>query len=139
MNKLRKVLTFGVYDMMHFGHIMLFKRAKELNGCENKLIVAVQDSKQILKYKPNTKMVNTLEERLIMISSVKYVDEVVVYSDVDEDIKKIDFDIFVKGPDQVHEGFKRAEEWCRQNGKEIVILPRTEGISSSMLRDIKKI
>ena len=38
---MKKVLTFGVYDMMHFGHIMLFKRAKELNGNINKLIVAV--------------------------------------------------------------------------------------------------
>lgn len=134
---MKRVLTFGVYDMMHFGHIMLFKRAKELNGLDNKLIVAVQDSKAILKYKPNTKTVNTLEERLIMISSLKYVDEVVIYNDVDIDIQKVDFDIFVKGPDQNHDGFKRAEEWCRQNGKEVVVLPRTEGISSSMLRDIK--
>ena len=134
---MKKVLTFGVYDMMHFGHIMLFKRAKELNGNINKLIVAVQDSKQILKYKPDTKMVNTLEERLIMVSSVKYVDEVVIYNDVDIDIQKVDFDIFVKGPDQNHDGFKRAEEWCRKNGKEVIVLPRTEGISSSMLRDIK--
>lgn len=134
---MKRVLTFGVYDMMHFGHIMLFKRAKELNGQDNKLIVAVQDSKTILKYKPNTKMVNTLEERLIMISSLKYVDEVVIYNDVDIDIQKVDFDIFVKGPDQNHDGFKRAEEWCRQNGKEVVVLPRTEGISSSMLRNIK--
>lgn len=134
---MKKVLTFGVYDMMHFGHIMLFKRAKELNGNINKLIVAVQDSKQILKYKPDTKMVNTLEERLIMVSSVKYVDEVVIYNDVDIDIQKVDFDIFVKGPDQNHDGFKRAEEWCRKNGKEVIVLPRTEGISSSMLRNIK--
>ena len=82
-------------------------------------------------------MVNTLEERLIMVSSVKYVDEVVIYNDVDIDIQKVDFDIFVKGPDQNHDGFKRAEEWCRKNGKEVIVLPRTEGISSSMLRDIK--
>ena len=108
-----------------------------MNGQTNDLIVAVQDSKQILKYKPNTKMVNSLEERLIMVSSIRYVDEVVVYNDVDVDIQKVDFDVFVKGPDQNHDGFKRAEEWCRQNGKEVVVLPRTEGISSSMLRNIK--
>lgn len=134
---MKRILTFGVYDMMHFGHIMLFKRAKELNGDDNKLIVAVQDSKTILKYKPDTKMVNSLEERLIMVSSLKYVDEVVIYNDVDIDIMKVEFDIFVKGPDQNHDGFKRAEEWCRNNGKEVVVLPRTEGISSSMLRNIK--
>lgn len=137
MERNRRILTFGVYDMLHFGHIMLFKRAKEMNGQTNDLIVAVQDSKQILKYKPNTKMVNSLEERLIMVSSIRYVDEVVVYNDVDVDIQKVDFDVFVKGPDQNHDGFKRAEEWCRQNGKEVVVLPRTEGISSSMLRNIK--
>ena len=74
-----------------------------------------------------------------MVSTIRYVDEVITYKDVDKDIQKLDFDIFAKGPDQNHEGFKRAEEWCKKNGKEIVIIPRTEGISSSMLREYSKI
>lgn len=133
---MKTVVTFGVYDMLHIGHILLFKKAKELG---DKLIVAVQDSDVILKYKPDTKMVYTTEERCYMVSTIKYVDEVVVYRDVDEDIKNIDFDIFAKGPDQMHEGFKRAVEWCNNNQKEVVVIPRTEGISSTMLREYSKI
>lgn len=131
----RIVITFGVYDMLHIGHILLFKRARELG---ERLVVAVQEDEVIQKYKPGTSMVYTTEERMYMVSTIKYVDEVISYKDVDEDIQRFDFDIFAKGPDQNHEGFQRAEEWCRQNGKEIVVIPRTEGISSSMLRDYSK-
>lgn len=130
---MRTILTVGVYDMLHIGHILLFKRAKELG---EKLIVAVQDGDFILKYKPNTKMVYSTEERMYMVSTIKYVDEVVVYQDVDKDIKNIDFDIFAKGPDQIHDGFQRATQWCLDHGKEVVVIPRTEGISSTMLREI---
>ena len=133
---MKKVLTFGVFDLLHIGHVLLFKRAKELGDY---LIVALQDGDYVRKYKPDTKMVYTTEERAFMIGALKYVDEVIVYKDVDEDIKHVDFDVFAKGPDQVHAGFQRAVEWCRENGKEVIVLPRTEGISSSMLREYKKL
>jgi len=132
---MKTVLTFGVYDMLHIGHILLFKRAKELG---ERLIVAVQDGDYILKYKPGTKMIYTTEERLYMVSSIKYVDEVIVYKDVDVDIQNIQFDIFAKGPDQVHSGFQRAIQWCEKNGKEVFVIPRTEGISSTMLREYSR-
>lgn len=126
--------------MLHIGHILLFKHAKELFGGEKcRLIVAVQDSDVILKYKPGTKMVYTTEERMFMVSAVRWVDEVVMYKDVDVDIQSIDFDVFAKGPDQQHEGFKRAVAWCEANGKEVAVIPRTEGISSTMLREYSKI
>lgn len=132
-----RILTFGVYDMLHIGHILLFKHAKELIP-DSQLIVAVQDSETILKYKPNTKIINNTEERLFMVSSIRFVDKVVTYKDVDIDIKKIDFDVFAKGPDQSHEGFQRAVKWCEENGKKVVVIPRTEGISSSLLREYSK-
>ena len=133
---MKKVLTFGVYDMLHIGHILLFQRAKALG---DHLIVAVQEGDYILKYKPDTKMIYSTEERVYMVDSIKYVDEVVTYNDVDVDIQQIDFDIFAKGPDQQHEGFQRAVRWCEQNGKEVVVLPRTEGISSTMLRGYSRV
>ncbi|MCH5221528.1 MAG: adenylyltransferase/cytidyltransferase family protein [Muribaculaceae bacterium] len=132
---MKTILTFGVYDMLHIGHILLFKRAKELGG---KLIVAVQDGDYIEKYKPGTKMIYTTEERLFMVSTIKYVDEVIIYKDVDADIKNIDFDIFVRGEDQQHSGFQRAIQWCEENNKQVVTLSRTEGISSTMLREYSK-
>jgi len=132
---MKRVLTFGVYDMLHIGHILLFKHAKELG---DELIVAVQDGDFILKYKPGTNMIYTTEERLYMVSTIKYVDKVVTYQDVDVDIQNIDFDIFAKGPDQCHPGFQKAVKWCQENGKEVVVIPRTDGISSSMLREYSK-
>lgn len=137
---MKRILTFGVYDMLHIGHILLFKHAKELfpeEKCE--LIVAVQDSDYILKYKPGTNMVYTTEERMFMVSSIRWVDEVVTYQDVDVDIQKMAFDVFVKGPDQQHAGFQRAVQWCNANGKDVVVIPRTEGISSTMLREYSKL
>lgn len=126
--------------MLHIGHILLFKHAKELfPGEECRLIVAVQDGDYILKYKPGTKMVYTTEERMFMVSSVRWVDEVVTYRDVDVDIQNIHFDVFAKGPDQNHAGFQRAIEWCEKNQKEVIIIPRTEGISSTLLREYSKL
>lgn len=132
---MKKILTVGVYDYLHIGHVNLFRRAKELGDY---LIVAVQDSDFILKYKPNTKILYNTDERMYMVRSIRYVDEVVVYTDVDSIVKEVDFDVFVTGPDQIHEGFQRAMQWCRDNGKETVVLPRTEGISSSQLKSETK-
>ena len=131
----KTLLTVGVYDMLHIGHILLFKHAKELG---DKLIVAVQDSDVILKYKPGEKWSIQQKSVCYMVSAIKYVDEVVIYRDVDKDIQNIDFDVFAKGPDQVHEGFQKAVNWCEEHGKEVVVIPRTEGVSSTMLREYSK-
>lgn len=137
---IKKILTFGVYDMLHIGHILLFKNAKELLPCDEcQLIVAVQDGDYILKYKPDIKIVYSTDERMFMVNSIRWVDKVIVYKDVDVDIQNIDFDVFVKGPDQQHAGFQRAVEWCKANGKEVIVIPRTEGISSTMLREYSKL
>lgn len=137
---MKTLLTFGVYDMLHIGHILLFKHTKEFFEDEPcKLIVAVQDGDYILKYKPEARMVYSTEERMFMVSSVRWVDEVVSYKDVDIDIQNIRFDVFAKGPDQNHAGFQRAVKWCEDNGRQVIIIPRTEGISSTMLRDYSKL
>lgn len=134
------VLTFGVYDMLHIGHVLLFKHAKELFPNEEcRLVVAVQNEGNVLKYKPEAKMVYSTEERIFMVSALRYVDQVITYDDVDVDIKNVAFDVFAKGPDQNHAGFQRAVEWCRQNGKQVVVIPRTEGISSTLLREYRKL
>ena len=86
-------------------------------------------------YKPNAKIINTTDERRMMVASIRFVDEVVTYKDVDKDIVNLDFDVFAIGPDQNHEGFQKAIEWCKTHGKEVMVIPRTEGISSSLLRE----
>lgn len=129
--KYRKVLTVGVYDLLHKGHVELYRRAK---GLGDYLIVAAQDGDFILKYKPNAKILNSTEDRKYMIKSIRYVDEVITYTDVDKIVQEVDFDIFVTGPDQCHEGFKRAIQWCEGHGKEHIVLGRTDGVSSSELK-----
>ncbi len=129
--KYKKVFTVGVYDLLHKGHVELYRRAK---GLGDYLIVAAQDSDFILKYKPDAKILNSTEDRKYMIQSIRYVDEVITYTDVDKIVKEVDFDIFVTGPDQCHDGFKRAIKWCEEHGKEHIVLGRTEGISSSELK-----
>lgn len=136
MKPMKKILTVGVFDMLHIGHVLLFKKARELGDY---LIVAVQEDDCILKYKPGTKMVYTTAERMFMVGALRYVDEVVTYRDVDTDIQELDFDVFAKGPDQSHAGFQRAEAWCRAHGKEVVVIPRTENISSTLLKSYSKL
>ncbi len=129
--KYKKVLTVGVYDLLHKGHVELYRRAK---GLGDYLIVAAQDSDYILKYKPTAKILNSTDDRKYMIKAIRYVDEVITYTDVDKIVREVDFDVFVTGPDQCHEGFKRAIIWCEENGKEHIVLSRTDGVSSSELK-----
>ncbi len=129
--KYKKVLTVGVYDLLHKGHVELYRRAK---GLGDYLIVAAQDSDFILKYKPNAQVMNSTEDRKYMIKAIRYVDEVITYTDVDKIVKEVDFDVFVTGPDQSHAGFQRAIQWCEEHGKEHIVLGRTDGISSSELK-----
>lgn len=129
--KYKKVLTVGVYDLIHKGHVELFRRAK---GLGDYLIVATQDSDFILKYKPQAKVMSSTEDRKYMIKSIRYVDEVITYTDVDKIVQSVDFDVFVTGPDQCHVGFQEAIKWCEEHGKEHIILGRTEGVSSSELK-----
>ena len=129
---MKKVITVGVFDYFHLGHLRLFENAKRLGDY---LIVAVQDGKSILKTKPDAHVLYTTEQRVDLVKALRVVDEVVVYEDVDTILPRIDFDVFAIGGDQKHAGFQRALAWCREQGKEIVTLPRTPGICSS---DIKQ-
>lgn len=128
-----RVLTVGVYDLLHIGHIELFRKARALG---THLTVAVQDSAEVTRFKPGASLVYSTEERCYMVRSLRYVDAVTVYRDVADIVREVDFDVFVKGPDQNHAGFAAAERYCLENGKKVVTLPRTEGISSSQLKEL---
>lgn len=131
---MKKIITFGVYDYFHLGHLRLFENAKLLGGKESYLIVAVQDSDFILKTKPNAKIMYTTEQRVELVSALRVVDQVINYTDVDVTIKDVDFDIFAIGEDQNHAGFQRAIKWCEENGKQVVRMKRTKGICSSEIK-----
>lgn len=129
-----KILTFGVYDYFHIGHLRLFEQAKKY---ADYLIVAVQDGDYILKFKPDAQILYSTEERVEILKALRVVDEVIVYHTVSpETLKKIDFDILALGEDHKKGRFDDVEEWCKENGKSIVRLKRTPRICSS---DIKKV
>ena len=99
------------------------------------MIVAVQDGDCILKTKPHANVLYSTNQRVDLVKALRIVDEVIVYQDVDLILPQVDFDVFAKGPDQNHAGFMRAIDWCEKNKKDVITLPRTDGISST---DIKK-
>lgn len=129
---MRKVLTVGVFDFFHIGHLNALEAAK-MHG--DYLIVAVHDDKLNIK---GVDFLYSLEERMRIIRALKFVDEVIPYERVDTLLPTVDFDVFAHGPDQNHQYFQKAFEWCHINGKEIIIIERTEGISSTKLRNILK-
>lgn len=128
---MKKVLTVGVFDYFHLGHLRLFERAKEYGDY---LIVAVQDGDFVLKYKPNANILYTTEERVDIVKALRVVDQVVLYENVDDFVKTIDFDVFAIGGDQMHQGFKNAVIWCEEHDIEVVRLERTPGICSSQIK-----
>ncbi len=129
---MKKVITFGVFDFFHYGHLKLLERAKALGDY---LIVAIQVDEQIKINKPQSEILYNFDQRSEMVLAVKYVDEVVPYTQIDEDIVNIDFDVLVLGGDQTHAGMQRAKCWAEKNGKQVVVLSRTPGVCST---DIKK-
>lgn len=129
-SKQKRVLTVGVFDIFHLGHLNVLEAAK-MHG--DILVAAVHDDKL------NTKGVDffyTLDERIRLVKSLRVVDEVVSYERVDLLVKEIEFDVFAHGPDQNHSYFQEAFRWSKANGKEVITLERTKGISSTNLRDV---
>ena len=124
---MKKVITYGTYDLLHQGHINLLRRAKELGDY---LIVGVtSDSFDRGRGKLNVR--NNVLERVEAVKATGYADEVIIEDYIGQkidDIQKYNVDIFAIGSDW--EGkFDYLNEFTK-----VVYLPRTEGISSTMLR-----
>ncbi len=126
MTKDKVLITYGTFDMLHIGHVNLFKRLKSM--CD-KLIVAVStDEFNSLK---NKKTLIPFEQRIQIVESIKYVDIVIPEENWEQkilDIEQYDIDIFAIGDDW--EGkFDYLKEYC-----DVVYLERTENISTTQLK-----
>lgn len=130
---MKRILTVGVFDYFHYGHLKLFEQAKNIVS-DGFLIVAVQKSEFIKKYKPEADVFYSTDVRCELVGALRCVDKVISYTDVSEIVRHIDFDIFAVGADQNHSGFISAIEYCHQNGKDVVRLQRTPNISSSLIK-----
>ena len=123
-----KVITYGTFDLLHQGHINLLRRAKELGDY---LIVGVtSDSFDKGRGKLNVR--NNVLERVEAVRKTGYANEIIIEDYLGQkidDIQKYDVDIFAIGSDW--EGkFDYLNEYCK-----VVYLPRTQGVSSTMLRE----
>lgn len=130
---MKKILTFGVFDYFHLGHLRLFKQCKNF---ADYLIVAVQNGEYIKNFKPDSKVLYSTEERIEILEALRIVDKVVVYDTVCiESLEKIDFDILALGEDHIGERFDIITQWCKEHDKSIVRLKRTPGIASSEIKE----
>ncbi|MCQ6276846.1 glycerol-3-phosphate cytidylyltransferase [Bacillus sp. V3B] len=123
---MKKVLTYGTFDLLHIGHINLLERAKNLGDY---LIVGLSTD-EFNKGK-NKEAYHSYENRKYILESIKHVDEVIPEMNWEQkiqDVIKHDVDIFVMGDDW--EGkFDELKEFC-----EVVYLPRTVGISTTKIK-----
>jgi len=125
---MKRVLTYGTFDLLHYGHIRLLKRAKELGDY---LIVALStDEFNAIKGK---KAYHNYETRKKMLEAIRYVDLVIpeyTWEQKIDDVKKYYVDVTVMGDDwEGNEKFEALREYC-----EVVYLPRTEGISTTKIK-----
>ncbi|MED4204490.1 glycerol-3-phosphate cytidylyltransferase [Neobacillus mesonae] len=123
---MKKVLTYGTFDLLHFGHINLLRRAKDLGDY---LIVGLSTD-EFNKGK-NKQAYHSFENRKMILESIRYVDEVIPENTWDQKIQDVinhNVDIFVMGDDWKGK-FDFLKEYC-----EVVYLPRTIGISTSKIK-----
>jgi len=123
---MKKVITYGTFDLLHTGHINILRRAKELGDY---LVVAVSsDEFNAIKGK---KAYHSFESRKMILEAIRYVDEVIPEHHWDQKVQDVQdhhVDIFVMGDDW--EGkFDFLKDHC-----EVVYLPRTVGISTTKIK-----
>jgi glycerol-3-phosphate cytidylyltransferase len=126
---MKRILTYGTFDLLHFGHIRLLKRARALGDY---LVVGLStDEFNAIKGK---KAYHTYEARKEMLESVRYVDLVIPESDWEQkrrDVELYQIDTVVMGSDWAgSDKFEHLKDLC-----EVVYLGRTEGVSTTLIKE----
>ena len=124
---MRRVITYGTFDLLHYGHINLFRRAKALGDY---LIVALSTDEFNWNEK-HKKCYFTYEQRKSLVEAIRYVDLVIPEQSWEQkvqDVKKYDIDVFVMGDDWRGK-FDFLKDYC-----EVVYLPRTPEISTTQIK-----
>lgn len=140
MKKYKKGYTTGVYDLFHIGHLNILKNAKKQCGY---LLVGVTTD-DVVKKNKNKIPIFSFEERVNIINSIKYVDEVIPQTDYGienkiEVVKQNNIDVVFVGSD-----WKGTEKWTLLESKlneihcDVVYLPHTDGISTTKLIEMIK-
>lgn len=126
---MKKVITYGTFDLLHYGHINLLRRAKSLGDY---LIVGLSTDKFNNKEK-NKECYFDYENRKLLLDAVRYVDCVIPENNWEQkisDIQKYNIDVFVIGDD-----WKGKFDYLKEFGVEVVYLPRTKEISTTKIKN----
>lgn len=125
---MKRVITYGTYDLLHYGHIELLRRAKALGD----YLVVVLSSDEFNTGK-GKKAYFSYEERKTMLEAIRYVDLVVPemsWEQKPEDVKKYAIDVFVMGDDWTGKFDEQLAGLC-----DVVYLPRTPEISTTQIKN----
>lgn len=128
---MRKIITYGTYDLLHVGHINLLRRAKEMG--DYLLVVLSSDEFNAIKHKS---AYHPYEDRKLILEAIKYVDEVIpeyTWEQKISDVVDNDIDAFVMGHDWEGQ-FDFLKDYC-----EVIYLPRTDGISTTKIKEELKL
>ena len=125
---MKRVITYGTFDLLHYGHINLLKRAKDLGDY---LIVGLSTDEFNLQKDKISYF--DYQQRKILLESIRYVDLVIPeisWEQKREDVKKYYADIFVIGDD-----WEGKFDFLKDEGVEVVYLPRTEESSTTQIKE----
>lgn len=128
-----KIMSSGVFDVLNLGHINILTQAKKIGDY---LVVGIQSDESVKKFKGSTPILRT-QERIDQVKALPFVDEIVVYDDIDQrgiwsDIKP---DVIVQGDDYIHSADRTESiKFLKENNIRLVLLPRTQGISSTEIK-----
>lgn len=127
--------TTGVFDMFHIGHLNILKNAKA--QCEH-LIVGVSTDELVESYKGKAPVIG-FEERIAIVEAIKYVDEAVPQTSMNkmEAWQNLQFDVHFHGSDwKGSEMYNNIVKEFKHIGVDVVFLPHTSGVSSTLLSEI---
>lgn len=128
---MKRIITYGTFDLLHYGHIALLKRAKQLGDY---LIVGLSTDE--FNNKKGKKSYFSYDERKILLESIRYVDLVIPEENWEQkvqNVKDYNIDILVMGDD-----WKGKFDFLTREGCEVIYLPRTPEISTTQIKETLK-
>ena len=122
------IFTNGCFDILHVGHVQLLKECKKLAGDNGKVIVGLNSDASVKKLKGESRPVNDQESRKLLLESLRFVDEVIIFEEETPEllIEKIRPDILVKGGD-----YSIDQIVGKQYAKKVVVFPYVDGKSTT--------
>ena len=126
---LKRVITYGTFDLLHYGHINLLRRAKE----QGDYLVVALSTDEFNWNEKQKKCYFTYEQRKSLLEAIRYVDLVIpeeTWEQKRKDIQKYHIDTFVMGDD-----WKGKFDFLKEEGCEVVYLPRTPEISTTQIKN----